>query len=134
MTSAAFGITRHLDRPYEEALAAVRDALKEQGFGVITEIDVQATLREKLGQEFRRYVILGACNPALAHRALSAELSVGLLLPCNVVVYEDTDGTGTTVSAFDPEVGMAMMPDDRIMSVAHEAKTRLAAALDALVG
>ncbi|MDA0302338.1 MAG: DUF302 domain-containing protein [Chloroflexi bacterium] len=134
MTTGDFGITRHLDRPYEEALAAVRDALKAQGFGVITEIDVQATLREKLGQEFRRYVILGACNPALAHRALSADLSVGLLLPCNVVVYEDADGAGSTVTAFDPEVGMAMMPEGAIASVASEAKTRLAAALDALEG
>ena len=127
-----FGITRHLDRPYDEVIPEVREALKAQGFGVLTEVDVQATLKEKLGEDFRRYVILGACNPPLAHRALSADLSVGLLLPCNVVVYEDDDGAGTTVSAFDPAVGMAMLPDERVSSVANEARSRLVAALDAL--
>ncbi|MGE3857148.1 MAG: DUF302 domain-containing protein [Dehalococcoidia bacterium] len=128
----SFGITRHLDRPYDEVLTATREALKEQGFGVLTEVDVRATLKEKLGEDFRRYVILGACNPPLAHRALSADPSVGLLLPCNVVVYEDEDGGGTTVSAFDPEVGMAMLPDERVSSVAQEARSRLVAALDTL--
>lgn len=127
-----FGITRHLDRDFEEVDIAVREALKAQGFGVLTEIDVRATLREKLGAEFRRYRILGACNPPSAHRALSAEPAVGLLLPCNVVLYEDEDGSGTTVSAFDPEAGMSMVANAEVEAVAREVKARLTAVIESL--
>src|SRR5712692_9699009 len=79
--------------PFEQALERTRAALKEQGFGVLTEIDVRKTLQEKLGADFRPYVILGACNPPLAQRALQADLGVGLLLPCNVIVYDNGDGS-----------------------------------------
>lgn len=131
MTQArTLGITRHLDRPFEQALADTRSALQAQGFGILTEIDVQATLRDKIAVDFRPYVILGACNPLLAHRALSAELDIGLLLPCNVVVYGE-DG-GSVVSAFDPEVAMTMIDDAVIAEVASEARERLTAAIEAL--
>ncbi len=87
--------------PYQEAVRRTTELLKEEGFGILTEIDVQKTMREKLGADFRRYVILGACNPHLAHQAFQAELEIGLLLPCNVVVYEE--GDGSVVSVMDPQ-------------------------------
>ncbi len=96
------GIRTRLSLPYEQAIPKVTEALKAEGFGVLTEIDVKATLKQKLNADFRRYVILGACNPPLAHRALSANLDVGLLLPCNVTVYEE--GDGAVVTAVDPLV------------------------------
>ena len=83
------GIRARINLPYEQAVQKTTDALKAEGFGVLTQIDVKATLKQKINADFRRYVILGACNPPLAHRALSANLDVGLLLPCNVTVYED---------------------------------------------
>ena len=83
------GMRATLNVPYEQAVRRSTDALKAEGFGVLTQIDVKATLKQKINADFRRYVILGACNPSLAHRALSANLDVGLLLPCNVTVYED---------------------------------------------
>ena len=97
---AAYGFAVRLNIPYEEAARRVTAALKDEGFGILTEIDVQATLKQKLDADFRRYVILGACNPSLAHRALLADLDVGLLLPCNVIVYEE-DG-GSVISVIDP--------------------------------
>src|SRR6266545_7610156 len=107
MTSTApvrtygFGVTVNL--PYAQAIERTRAALKEQGFGVLTEIDIAKTLRDKLDADFRPYVILGACNPPLAHRALSAALGIRLLLPCNVVVYDNGDGTSTVelMDSFD---------------------------------
>jgi uncharacterized protein (DUF302 family) len=96
-----FGITKKLAAGYEEALRQIPEALKEEGFGVLTEIDVRETLKKKLGVDFRRYKILGACNPALAHEALSKELEVGVLLPCNVIVYEGDDGKAV-VTTVDP--------------------------------
>ena len=97
-----YGLKKSLDMPVEQADALVREALTREGFGVLTEIDVQKTLRVKLGAEFRPYRILGACNPPLAHRALTEELDIGLLLPCNVVVYESDDGAGSVVVILDP--------------------------------
>lgn len=125
-----YGLTTRLDYSYEEALERVKASLKEEGFGVLTEIDVRQTLKEKLQVEFRKYDIIGACNPPLAHRALQAELNVGLLLPCNVVVYED-DG-GTVVTAFDPEAAMGLAGNPALSEVAREAKERLQRALDRL--
>ena len=125
-----YGISKRLSLSYEEALPKVKAALKEQGFGVLTEIDVRATMREKLDKEFRRYDIIGACNPPLAHRALETDLEIGLLLPCNVIVYED--GSGTVVSAFDPEAGMALAGNPALMDVAKEARERLEGALASL--
>jgi uncharacterized protein (DUF302 family) len=120
-----------LDRPHAAVVEDVRAALKDQGFGVLTEIDVQATLREKLGEQTGPYVILGACNPPLAHRALSAEPSIGLLLPCNVVVREHRHYT--VVEALDPAAMVAFTDKPELGPVAAEAKTRLTAMLDALV-
>ena len=106
-----FQTRKSLEIGYDEALAQLPAALKTEGFGILTEIDVQDTLRKKLGTEFRRYKILGACNPELAHRALQTELEIGLMLPCNVIVYEADDGK-TAVSAIDPTqtVGVANNP------------------------
>lgn len=128
-----YAFTIHLEVRYEEALERTVAALKEQGFGVVTEIDMRSTMREKLDVEFRKYAILGACNPKLAIRALAAEPQVGLLLPCNVIVYEDVDGSGTTVSVVDPlgmlgDIGVA-----ELRAVADEAHGRLAQVAEALI-
>lgn len=126
-TNYGFGTT--VSMPYDRAVARTREALAAQGFGILTEIDVAATLQRKLGIEFRPYVILGACNPPLAHQALSAEIDIGLLLPCNVIVYAgDTPGT-SVVAAMDPvaALGLADRPD--ILPLAQNVRTRLDAAL-----
>lgn len=126
----AFGA--RLSAPYQQAVEQTTAALKEQGFGVLTTIDVQKTLKEKLGADFRSYVILGACNPPLAHRALQADLGVGLLLPCNVVVYDNGDGT-SSVEAMDPEAALGIVGDDPVVAeVAREARARLRMAIDSL--
>jgi uncharacterized protein (DUF302 family) len=118
------GFRRTLDLPYEQAIERTMAALKAEGFGVLTQIDIKATLKEKLNADFRRYVILGACNPALAHRALSANLDVGLLLPCNVTVYEE--GAGSVVTAVDPLAMLGSLAADPVMhGVAAEAGTKL---------
>jgi uncharacterized protein (DUF302 family) len=125
-----FGIT--LSLPYEQAIERTRNALKAQGFGVLTEIDVRKTMQEKLDVDFRPYVILGACNPPLAHRALSADLGIGLLLPCNVVVYGNADDT-STVEAMDPEAALGIVgPNPVLLEVARQAKARLRQAVDAM--
>jgi uncharacterized protein (DUF302 family) len=127
-----YGFGNVVDLPYEQAIERTRAALKEQGFGVLTEIDVKATMKAKLDAEFRPYVIMGACNPPLAHRALSADLGIGLLLPCNVVVYDNLDGT-STVEAMDPQAALGLVGDNpAIAEVASEARARLRLAIDAL--
>jgi uncharacterized protein (DUF302 family) len=103
---ADFRIQKKTDLTFDQALARVTEALKAEGFGVLTQIDVQATLKEKIGADFRRYRILGACNPKLAYRALSTELEVGVMMPCNVIVYEGDDGKAV-VSAIDPVATIA---------------------------
>ena len=123
------GITKKLPLPYDRVLAMLPDALKTEGFGVLTEIDVRDTLQKKLGVDFRRYKILGACNPPLAHRALQAELGVGVMLPCNVIVYEE--GSGTTVTAVDPMQTIAA-EDDRLRPIADEVRGKLERVLDRL--
>ncbi|MCJ7676189.1 MAG: DUF302 domain-containing protein [Anaerolineales bacterium] len=129
------GFDVRLAMPLPQAVEVVTEALKQEGFGVLTRIDVQATLREKMGKEFRPYVILGACNPPLAHCALDNDPRVGLLLPCNVVVDERSDGVW--VSIVNPEVLLAVGPlahNAPLCSVASEARVRLervAAALQA---
>jgi len=118
------GIRTTLNLPYEQAIQKTTDALKAEGFGVLTQIDVQATLKQKINADFRRYVILGACNPALAHRALSTNLNVGLLLPCNVTVYEE--GDGSVVTAVDPLETLGALKEDSVAhEVAVEARTKL---------
>jgi len=125
-----YGRTILIDDPVAEAIPRVKDALKAQGFGTLTEIDVQATLKEKLGADIDPYVILGACNPELAHRALQLEPDVGLLLPCNVVVR--THGGRTMVSALDPEVIAEMADHPELGTIADEATRLLDAALESL--
>ncbi len=121
-----------VDRPYDETVTAVRAALQTQGFGVLTEIDVRATMKAKLDVDVPAQVILGACRPELAHRALTATPSLGAMLPCNVVVRTDDDGR-TVVEAIDPDA-MARLEDSPVVrEVATEARQRLRAALDALV-
>lgn len=113
-----------LDAPYAQAIERVTAALKAEGFGVLTKIDVKATLREKINVDFREYAILGACNPTLAHRALTTTLDVGLLLPCNVTVYA-TDDQHSVVSIIDPISMMAVMGNPALAAVADEARVRL---------
>jgi uncharacterized protein (DUF302 family) len=117
-TGYGFGTT--LQVPYEEAIPRVKDALKAEGFGVLTEIDVRRTLREKLSAEMEPYIILGACNPSLAHRALEHEPDIGLLLPCNVVVR--AEGQGSRVEVADPQVMLSIVGNDELNAVAEEAK------------
>ena len=121
-----------LDAPYEEAMERVTAALKAEGFGVLTEIDVKATLKKKLDADFRKYAILGACNPPLAHRALNTELEIGLLLPCNVIVYEE-DG-GSVVSIVDPISMLGVVDSPALKPVADEAGARLERVAKALGG
>lgn len=121
-----------LDLPYEQAVPRVRDALKDQGFGVITEIDMRATMQEKLGEQIEDYVILGACNPTLALQALGVDRSLGLLLPCNVVVR--ADGDGSVVEMLDPQTMVDIPEREDLRPVADEAGTRLSAALASLGG
>jgi len=116
--------------PYAEAVERTKAALKEQGFGVLTEVDIKQTMKEKRGVDFRPYVILGACNPPLAEQALATELDLGLLLPCNVVVYE-TEG-GSIVQAMDPEPVLGLVGNSRLEPIAREVKARLQAALTGL--
>lgn len=120
-----------VDLPYDDVVPRVKEAFRAQGFGTLTEIDVRATLREKLGEDIEPYVILGACNPNLANRALGIEREIGLLLPCNVVVRALEDGR-TLVQALDPHVMVAVPGRAELGPVADEAARRIQAALDSL--
>lgn len=127
----AYGFTTKLmGVSLADARGRVESALKEQGFGVLTEIDVQSTLKKKLGADFRPYVILGACNPQLAHRALAGDLGVGLLLPCNVVLWSEDDGT--VVSIANPQSMFQVVNDPRLQPIADEATRRLRVVFEAL--
>ena len=127
-----YGIGVTLDLPYEVAVARTREALAKEGFGVLTEIDVKATLKKKLDVDVAPYVILGACNPSLAHRALAAERDIGLLLPCNVVVYAADEPGRTVVAALDPLEALALTGNEAVRPIAQEARTRLERALAAV--
>ena len=129
MTSS--GMQRTLDRGFDEVLARIPEALKAEGFGVLTEIDVQATLKKKLDVDFRRYRILGACNPPFAHQALQHSLDVGTLMPCNVIVYETDDGK-TVVRAVDPLQTFAAQGDPALRPLAEQVQQKLKRALDAI--
>ena len=125
--SQEIGFEVRVDQPYEEAVERVVAALKVEGFGVLTRIDVRATLKEKLGEDFRPYVILGACNPPLAHRALSQDPVVGLMLPCNITVEEDP-GAGSIVRIANPEMMLtigSLQDNPTLLEVAQQAKSRL---------
>lgn len=128
-TGYAIAVT--VDRPFGQVLGATRDALAEQGFGVLTEIDMQATLKAKIGADIAPQVILGACRPPLAHAALQAEPSIGLLLPCNVVV-RSVDGDRTRVETIDPGMMVGVTGNPGLQAVATEARTRLTEALRSL--
>ena len=129
MRSVAYSMRRELpDTPYETAVQRVTDALKSEGFGVLTEIDVRTTFRQKLDVDFRTYVILGACNPQLAHRALTEDAGIGLLLPCNVVV--SATETGSEVIIARPQAILGIADIDGIQAVAEEAEARLSRVLD----
>lgn len=126
----------HRDYPdldYDEAVSRATDRLADEGFGVLTEIDVRATLKKKLDVDHRRYVILGACNPELAHRALGAEPMIGVLLPCNVVVAE-RDAGGSTVAAFRPTTVFELIDNAEVQPLAREVEGRLERVLDRLAG
>jgi uncharacterized protein (DUF302 family) len=119
-----YAFTAVLDTSYEDAISNITDALKEEGFGVLTEIDVKATSKKKLGVDFRKYVILGACNPPYAHRTLEADLDVGLLLPCNVIVYE-TDDKKAYVSALNPVSALEVIKNKKLRKIAEEVSEKL---------
>ena len=125
----SYGKSVVVDLPFDEAVAATREALAEQGFGVLTEIDMAATMKSKLDVDMPPQVILGACNPPLAHRALQAEESVGLLLPCNVVVRSGDDGR-TVVQTLDPQVMVQLTGNAALAEVADDAAARLGMVLD----
>jgi uncharacterized protein (DUF302 family) len=127
----SYGITTSVNRPFDQTVAAVREALSEQGFGILTEIDLAGTLKAKLDVDLPPQVILGACNPPLAHRALQAEASIGLLLPCNVVV-RSLGADRTAVEALDPQTMVTLTDNAQLRPVADDAAQRLRNALSRL--
>lgn len=126
-----YGFSKKTKTGFEETLSRARDELRKQGFGVLTEIDVKETLKKKLDVEFRRYTILGACNPPFAHQALRAELEIGLLLPCNVIVYENDEG-GSTVAVMDASLVATVTGNEALVEMSREVNDRLRRALDAI--
>ena len=128
-----YGFSRTLDVPYEEAVKKTTAALKDEGFGVLCEIDIKEKLKEKLGVDFRRYIILGACNPSLAYKTLQEEVNIGLLLPCNVVVYEADEVGKSVVAAVDAKAMLSVVGSNPILdSVAAEVNEKLKRAVDQL--
>ena len=124
-----YAFTTILNTSYEDAVSRVTAALKEEGFGVLTEIDVKETLKKKLGVDFRKYVILGACNPPYAHRTLQTDLDVGLLLPCNVIVYE-TENQKAYVSAINPVSVLQVIKNKELRKIAEEVSEKLKRVVD----
>jgi uncharacterized protein (DUF302 family) len=129
--SLSYYFANELELPFDEALQAVTDALSREGFGILTQIDVKRTLKEKLDVEFREYRILGACNPPFAHRALMLEDKIGLMLPCNVVVQETESGT-VEVSAVDPVASMSAVDNPELRSVAAQVREKLRGVVEGL--
>ena len=125
-----YGFTKELDIPYETVIEQVREALKKEGFGILTEIDVREKMKEKLGIDMKKYIILGACNPPNAYKAILAEENIGLMLPCNVIVYEK--GSKTVLSVIRPTVAMQMVDNVELQKVAEEVEGQLKKAFDAI--
>lgn len=125
MQRTPYGLGMTVDLDYPRAVERTKEELSKEGFGVLSEIDISATLKKKLDVDFRPYVILGACNPPLAHRALTAERELGLLLPCNVIVYADDQPGRSVVSAMDPEAALELTGNPQVAEVAREVKERL---------
>src|SRR6478735_5341949 len=129
----SYALSTTLHTTFDDAVARTRKALADQGFGVLTEIDMKATLKAKLGEDMEDYLILGACNPPLAHRAVNVDRQIGLLLPCNVVVRADPNTEGTVlVEAMNPQVLVDVTGEAELRPVADEVATKLRAAIDAL--
>ena len=129
-----YGIGTTVDLEYGRAVDRTKEELAKEGFGVLSEIDIAATLKKKLDVDFRPYVILGACNPPLAHRALSAERDLGLLLPCNVVVYAADEPGRSVVAAMDPEAALELTGNPEVREVAREVRARLERVLQRVAG
>ncbi len=125
-----YGISKKVNLSFEEAVEKTISALKEKGFGILTEIDVKATLKEKLGIDYKNYRILGACNPPRAHKALESEEEIGLLLPCNVIVYEGEDGV--VVSAIDPVKAFSIVDNENLAPLAEEVRQMLTEVIESL--
>jgi uncharacterized protein (DUF302 family) len=125
-----YGYKKESDLPYEKAIEKTREELKKEGFGVLTEIDVKATLKKKLGVDIDKYVILGACNPPNAYKAIQAEQDIGLMLPCNVIVYEKAGKT--SVSAIKPSIAMGMIENDQLKAIADEIEKKLRKVIDSV--
>ncbi len=127
----SYHFSKKLDLPFDQAVSRVTEALKSEGFGVLTDIDVSATMKAKLGEDFRPYRILGACNPQLAHRALKLEDKIGTMLPCNVIVQQHADG-GVEVSAVDPVASMQAIKNPALAEVANEVQAKLKKVVEGL--
>ena len=127
-----YGMSTTVALPYELATERARDALAAEGFGILAEMDIAATLKKKLNVDFRPYVILGACNPPLAHQALLAEPDIGLLLPCNVIVYATDEPGQSVVAAMDPVEALALTGNESIRSIAEDVKARLRRVLESV--
>ncbi len=125
-----YGFTKELDIPYNTVIELVREALKKEGFGVLTEIDVREKMKEKLGLDFKKYIILGACSPPDAHQAIFAEENIGLMLPCNVVIYER--GNKIVLSIIRPTVAMEMIANRALQSIAENVEVKLKKVFDAV--
>lgn len=130
--TTSYGLSVEVQLAYEPTVERVREELAQEGFGVLTEIDVKQTLKNKLDVDFRPYIILGACNPPIAHKALTAERDLGLLLPCNVIVYASDEAGKTCVAAIDPIEQLKVTRNAEIEPFAHEVRQRLERALDAV--
>lgn len=127
----SYHFSKMLDLSFEEAIARVTEELKKEGFGILTQIDVKETLKKKLNADFRKYIILGACNPSFAYKALQLEDKIGLMLPCNVIVQERGEGA-VEVSAVDPVASMQAVDNQKLREVAGEVRERLRAVIDRL--
>ena len=125
-----YGFTKEIDRPFEEAVEVVTEELKKEGFGILTTIDVKDKFKEKLNIDFKKYVILGACNPPSAHEAILAEENIGLMLPCNVIVYEKENKT--VISIIKPAVAMEMIDNEELKQIAKKVETKLHNVFDSI--